>query len=1071
MVNTGYFRQPTIHGDTICFVCEDDLWTVPAAGGIARRLTANLGDTSHPALSPDGALLAFTSREEHHPEVYVMAAGGGPAQRLTWLGATATAVAGWTPDGRIIFTSDAAQPFAAMHHAYAVAAEGGPPTPLHYGVVRNVAFEPGGSGVVLGRHTIDPARWKRYRGGTAGNLWVDAKGTGVFRRLVDLHTNMGSPMWIGRRIWFISDHEGIGNLYSCRPDGKDLRRHTDHGEYYARFARTDGTRIVYQHAADLWLLDPENDTNQPMAIDHRSPQVQRNRRFVPADRFMTGWSVHPDGHSVAVESRGKPFTMPFWEESAHQYGAAHGVRYRFPRFAGAGIAVVSDEGGEDAVEVHAPGEVARRVGGLDVGIVLEMTVAPVGSTVALANQRHELIVIDLDSGKGRVLDRSEHGALGEISWSPDARWVAYSFAASGRTRSIKICDVGSGEAHLVTTPRFWDGNPSWDAQGRYLFFLSVRSFDPVYDAVYFDLGFPKGVVPCLITLGRDQLSPFLPAPRGMAPIEPPPSGKPRAAESAPPPVVAIDFAGIERRVLAFPVPEGRWSAIVGIGDKVLLQNNPIEGSAAMSPYGGGESKGTIELYDLSEQKHEVLVEGVAAFEVSRDGRTLVYAAGNRLRAIPAGAKPPSGMDSAPPGRGSGWIDLGRIRLAVDPPTEWRQMSEEAWRLQRDTFWTPDMSGTDWSAVRDRYLPLIDKVASRTEFSDLMWEMQGELGTSHAYELGGDYRPVPEFAMGLLGADLSFDAKTGRWSFAHIVRGDSWNPAADSPLDAPGFNVADGDTLLAVGGHRVGPDMPPAALLVHQAGMAIELTVADPKGRKPRRITVTTVRDERPARYREWVECNREKVHSDTKGSVGYVHVPNMMGLGFAEFHRSYFSEVERDGLVVDVRYNGGGHVSQLILEKLARCRLGYDVSRWGPPQPYPQDSPPGPIVILTNENAGSDGDIFTHCAKLLELGPVVGKRTWGGVVGINARHRLVDGSITTQPEYSFWFRDVGWGVENYGTDPTHDVDIKPQDYAAGRDPQMDKALQLIGAALRRHKPLRPDTTRPKLGLPVLPPRA
>jgi tricorn protease len=404
------------------------------------------------------------------------------------------------------------------------------------------------------------------------------------------------------------------------------------------------------------------------------------------------------------------------------------------------------------------------------------------------------------------------------------------------------------------------------------------------------------------------------------------------------------------------------------------------------------------------------------------------------------------------------------------------MFKEAWRLQRDHFWAEDMSGVDWWLVLDRYMPLVGKVATRLEFSDLMWEMQGELGTSHAYELGGDYRPAPAYLIAHLAADLAYDGDpdgtgAGAWRFTRIVDGDPWDPEAGSPLRAPGIRIRPGDRLLAVNGRPVDAATTPASLLVNQAGLAVELTVAGPDGKGRRTVVVSTLRDDRQARYREWVSANRARVHEATGGRVGYVHLPDMGARGYAEFHRSYLAEVERDALVVDVRFNGGGHVSQLVLEKLARRRIGYDVSRWGEPEPYPADSPAGPLVAITNEHAGSDGDIFTHCFKLLGLGPVVGKRTWGGVIGISPRHALVDGSLTTQPEYAFWFSDVGWSVENYGTDPDVEVDIRPQDHVEGRDPQLDMAVELALSALREHRPLAADLAqRPRLELPTLPPR-
>jgi tricorn protease len=379
-----------------------------------------------------------------------------------------------------------------------------------------------------------------------------------------------------------------------------------------------------------------------------------------------------------------------------------------------------------------------------------------------------------------------------------------------------------------------------------------------------------------------------------------------------------------------------------------------------------------------------------------------------------------------------------------------------------------MSGIDWQAVYQRYLPLLQRVASRSEFSDLMWEMQGELGTSHAYEIGGDYRPEPRYDQGLLGADLEYDADTQSWRVAHIVQGDVWDEEKSSPLIRPGINVRVGDRLVAVGGRAVDADRSPAELLVNQADNEVLLTFVG-EDNAPRTVTVKALCDERPARYREWVETNRRRVHQATDGRVGYIHIPDMGPQGYAEFHRSYLLEVGRQGLIVDVRFNSGGQVSGLLLEKLARRRLGYDVQRWGEPTPYPEQSPAGPMVALTNEWSGSDGDIFSHTFKLMDLGPLIGTRTWGGVIGISGRDGLVDGGLTTQPEFSLWFKDVGWQVENYGTDPDIEVEIPPQDYVAGRDPQLARAIEEIERLLAQSPPEPPAfDERPRLSLPTLP---
>ncbi|HSO26829.1 MAG TPA: S41 family peptidase, partial [Anaerolineales bacterium] len=472
---------------------------------------------------------------------------------------------------------------------------------------------------------------------------------------------------------------------------------------------------------------------------------------------------------------------------------------------------------------------------------------------------------------------------------------------------------------------------------------------------------------------------------------------------------------------------------------------------------------------------------VNAFDLSSDGSTLIYLSGDRLRVLRAGDKP--GDNRNTPSRKTGWLDMTRIKLAVNPAAEWRQMFREAWRLQRDQFWTPDMSKVDWEAVYKRYRPLVERVASRDEFSDLIWEMQGELGTSHAYESGGDYRPGPYYSQGFLGADYAFDHEQNAWRITHIYRGDAWDPNHDSPLQGPGINVQVGDYLLAVNGRTLDATFSPAAALVFQAREEVSLTLrSQPAGSGEREgnqeepvertVTVRALGSENNVRYRAWVRANRKQVHAASDGRVGYIHIPDMGLSGYAEFHRGYLAEVDRPALIIDVRFNRGGNVSGLLLEKLARRRLGYTVSRWGQlPIPYPDESPAGPMVALTNEFAASDGDIFSHGFKLLNLGPLIGKRTWGGVIGISPRHTLVDGTLTTQPEYSTWFYDVGWGVENYGVDPDIEVDITPQDYVQGKDAQLERAIAEALDRLETNPPREPDfSARPSRAVPRLPHR-
>ncbi|MXV76431.1 peptidase [Candidatus Poribacteria bacterium] len=1086
---SGYYRSPTICQDTIVFVCEDDLWTVPVEGGVARRLTSNLGLAGSPRLSPDCELLAFSGREEGPSEVYIMPALGGEAKRLTYQGSNVSVV-GWDANGKdILYSSGAGLAFDPW--IWKVSSDGGEPERLPYGPANHIDFGDTG-GVVLGRLTREPARWKRYRGGTAGQLWIDIEGDGQFQPLNPVDSNFTTPMWIGERIYFISDHEGVGNIYSCLPTGEDIQRHTHQDTYYCRLAQTDGTRIVYHAGADLFVYDLENDTETHVDVEFRSPRIQRQRKFVNASAYLQEFAPAPDGHALAVTVRGKPFTMANWEGAVLQHGERDGARYRFTQWLNDGkrLVTISDAGGEEALEIHTRDGSADvvRLDALDIGHVRELSVSPQtesdeNDTVLLVNHRFELLHIDLKTHELRTLDKGHYQSIRGASWSPDGKWCAYSFAPTETTRSIKLCKIETGETWLVTEPEFSDFAPAWDPDGKYLYFLSYREFNPVYDALHFDLGFPTAMRPLLITLQETLGNPFVPEPR---PLEEEKEDKDKEGEEEKqddgdkasdeksekkkdkPEPITIDVEGISQRVVAFPYPRGRYGQIAGIEGKVIFTAFPGEDTPPSSDSGDGP-RGTLHVYDFKEQKKDTLVSGIDGFRLSRDAKTLAYVAGNRLRVIRAGKKVEKSESRGGSSRQTGWIDLNRIKASVVPTAEWHQMYREAWRLQRDFFWTEDMSGVDWEHVYQRYLPLLNRIATRGEFSDLMWEMQGELGTSHAYEMGGDYRSSPNYAQGFLGADFAYDAESNGYRITHIPRGDGWEASKDSPLNAPGVNVRKGDILLAIGGQRVSETVSPGELLVSLANQEVQATFQNVEDGEKQVVTLKVLGGEHELRYREWVSQNRRYVHEKTDGKVGYVHIPDMGRRGYAEFHRGFLTEVSYPGLLVDVRYNGGGHVSQLLLEKLSRRRIGYDVPRWGTPHPYPDASVLGPIVAVTNENAGSDGDIFSHCFKLMELGLLIGKRTWGGVIGISPHQAFVDRGGTTQPEYSFWFVDVGWSVENYGTDPDIEVDYRPQDYITDADPQLDRAIEELLRQMEENPPELPDFgERPRLTLPTLP---
>ncbi|HET9029880.1 MAG TPA: PDZ domain-containing protein [Candidatus Aquilonibacter sp.] len=1073
----GYYRYPTICGDRLVFVCEDDLWSAPAAGGVASRLTVSFGTCATPRFSPDGSWIAFTSNDDGNPELYVMPAIGGQPQRITFLGSTVADVMGWSADGsEIYFAANPRGWFNGETRPFAVTRDGSTVRELNVGHARTFSFGPQGA-MVLGRNAADPARWKRYRGGTAGEIWIEAHAPLEFERL-NLPGNPVCPMWIGERIFFLDDHEGIGNIYSCATDGSDVTRHTHEAEYYARFPSTDGTRIVYGAGGAISVLDLATDEVREIPIDAPSAQPQTVRRFEAAGEALEHFAPHPDGTSVAFVSRGQAFSMPLFEGAVINHGEGSRVRTRLTEWLkdGKRFVAVTDRNGYEQIALFRA-EVAdepKIVTTADIGRVTELVVSPTSDVVAFANHRHELCVLDLEDGNVRVVDTSPARRITDLAFSPDGRFVAYTWAPVYGTSIVRVAKIKSGKVHDVTSPLRVDHSPAWDPEGKYLYFISTRDFNPVYDALQFDLSFPQAQRPFVVTLRNDVPSPFVPQPR---PIhrdhehEHEHDGDAKKNGKSDGTRVEIDFDGIQGRILGFPVEEGEYAQIVAVKGRVYYTRFPVKGiKPAGSDDDDDDALGTLLGYDFEQLRQAVVASEVTDMRLGADGHTLIYRSHDRLRAIDAANDLPEDEPEKPssePGRKSGWIDLDRANVEVNPRDEWAQMYREAWRLQTEQFWVEDMSDIDWDRVYDRYKSVLPRVRTRSELSDLIWEMQGELGTSHAYEYGGDHRVPPQYQRGFLGADLEWDGDRNAYRIARIYRGDSWNRESDSPLAEPGLDLHEGDLLVAIGGRRLSRSVTPDQLLVNCASKDVSITVRTRKDEE-RTVLVKALASESPLRYRAWVEANRRYVHDKTGGRVGYVHIPDMGPWGFAEFHRGYLSEFNRRGLVVDVRYNRGGHVSPLLLEKLARKRVGYDVPRYGAAVPYPPESVGGPMVAITNQFAGSDGDIFSHCFKLYKLGPLVGKRTWGGVIGIDPYHHLVDGTLTTQPEYSFWFSDVGWGVENYGTDPDYDVDFAPQDYREGRDPQLDFALRLLDRAFEHTTELRPDlTTRPSLPLPTL----
>ncbi|WP_329526619.1 S41 family peptidase [Streptomyces sp. NBC_01462] len=1137
---SGYLRFPHLSGDRLCFVTEDDLWVAPLDGpGRAWRLTVDRTKVGHPRFSPDGRDIAYTSWRSYVPEIHLAPVDGGPGSRLTYWGSADTRVCGWSPDGDILAVASHGQPFSYFTWAHSVPTDGDPGGNLPWGPVADIAVADidGERRTLLltGTPPHDPAAWKRYRGGAMGRLWLHGQ-----RLLAGIDGHLDSPMFVGGRIAFLSDHEGIGNLYSCAYDGSDLRRHTDHDAFYARNASSDGSRVVYQCAGDLWIVDDLSPDSLPRRLDVRLGGQRAGRRpyQVPAAQHVDAISVDETGRAGAVVVRGSLYWLTHRDGPARTIADTPGVRVRLPEMLGSGgqVAYVTDADGEDAVEIaylpRASGaREPRRLASGELGRVLELVADPQGDRLAIASNDGRLLLLDATEdagelaetaetaetetpeeteeaegaeeeaeqvqaagaaeevaqtaeategggaeeteesrGTGRVkngggqvteLIQSLNGPVRDLAFSPDGAWLTWSHPGVGRSlRQIKMARIKDRLVVDVTNGRFEDENPVFTRDGRYLAFLSWRGFDPVYDVHTGDLSFPLGCRPYLVPLSSATPSPFAlnpdgrPVAGGLDPVED------EGADGA----VSVELEGLESRVTPFPVTASKYSALYPVaGGGLVWLRWPISGALGETFANPDDTSGrpTLEYFNISKAKKSELVGHLDWFAVSGDGSRLVVVDEGELRAVPS--TEPGDSDSTV------WIDLRRILHEVDPPAEWRQAYDEAGRIIRAYFWEPHMCGIDWDAVLAQYRPLVERVASPDEFADLLREVLGELGTSHAYVAAARRNEGPghyQRWQGLLGAN--FVRRDGCWTLKRILPGDSSDSKARSPL--AGTGIREGAVLTHIDGRPVDPVTGPYPLLAGAGGTTVELTFVPPTGEGPsRRVAVVPLIDERPLRYQDWVAKRREVVRELSGGRCGYLHIPDMGGSGWAQFNRDLRLEVSRPALLVDVRGNAGGHISELVVEKLTRTILGWDLTRNAQPVSYASSAPRGPVVALADEATSSDGDMITAAFKLLGLGPVVGQRTWGGVVGMTGRHQLGDGTVITVPMNAAWFDAYGWSVENRGVAPDLEVLRTPLDWAEGRHAEMDTAIQLALDLLSTHSAASPpdlsdvpDRTRPKL---------
>ncbi|MFW9928722.1 MAG: S41 family peptidase [Candidatus Thorarchaeota archaeon] len=1069
--NNGYYRMPTISDNKIVFISENDLWEVSLNGGKASRLTTSQGAISFPKFSPDGKWIAFSSTDEGSSDIYVMSSTGGPMKRLTYLGGD-NRVRGWSLDGQfILFSSSAKTPgISRAFMLFKVNIIGGEVIQIPVGIAHHIHYHKDGF-AVIGRFQDDNATWKRYKGGRAGNIIVDNVGKGDYHPLIDLNGNMVLPHFVKNRIIFLSDHEGVSNIYSVALDGSDLKKLTNHSDFYARFLSVFGEKIVYQAGGEIFLLDLSIDhpTSQKVSISLPSMRTQRARKFVNPSDFLEDFSISRDYSHLLTIIRGKTYHFGFWEGGINQLGQAQGVRYKnvIP-LTDETIGLTSDESGEYKIEIYSLKNQSKQDDlDINIGVPYFAKASPDGSYIGISNNRCEIILVDIKNKTSKVITKDQYNPIFFFDWSPDSKWITYSLRVDEDLSSIFLYNIADEKEYQITPKEFEDFKPVFDPKGRYIYFISSREFNSAYDRQYFDHVFVKGSRICAISLNNQLDPPFILKPKILKPEFPFPMNKDVEKNNS---VlnISIDLENIQRRITMLPVEEDIYLDIQASEDRLFYSTRPVLTISELfrEP---APSVATLKAFKLENLESVVVEQKISSFTLGDDKKTLVIKVGKELKVLSTSHEQKPGLAGAlepesnhtKPSRKNGLIDLQRIKVLIEPSLEWKQMFKETWRLMREQYWEPSLKGINWENIFTKYEPLIAKITTREEFSDLIWEMIAETGTSHSYEIGGDYKKAPNYRQGYLGGDFQYDSETGGYVITKILEGDNWNPDISSPLDTPGTNIHEGDIILSINGVKVSSNMSIGELLANQAGQNINLVFKSKIANETKEVIIKTLASESELQYRDWVLHNKRLISTLSQGKLGYIHIPDMQIKGVNEFYRAFKGEITKEGLIVDVRFNRGGNTSQLFLRMLssAQMRTGYVWTRHSKKlSPYFQYTTEGPIVAVTNEFAGSDGDIFSHNFKLLKIGPLIGKRTWGGVVGIWPKVQLVDGSIVTQPEYAFWFKDVEWGVENYGTDPDIEVEFFPQDYAKGTDPQLLKAVELALDNLNNLEIKKPTST-------------
>ncbi|HSU84757.1 MAG TPA: PDZ domain-containing protein [Thermoanaerobaculia bacterium] len=1084
---TRLLRYPDICGNTIAFVYGGDIWLADAGGGVARRLTSGEGDELAPKFSPDCKSIAFTGQYTGTRQVYVIPVDGGSPRQLTFhndvgnippRGGFDNQVLGWTPDGRQILFNAHRTPYSERNaRPYLIPAAGGMETPLAIREGSAGVLSPDGNRFVFAPIMREFRTWKRYRGGRAPELWIYDLKRNTSEQITDNPANDYMPVWIGDTIYFVSDRDKVGstyinNLFAYDTKTKAVRRLTNHDTFDVYWpSSADRKRIVYEDGGWIYLFDPASGKSNRVEIRVEGDLPRTLPYFKNVTEDIDAIGLSPTGKRALFTARGDVFSVPAEKGEIRNLTQSQGVREVSATWSpdGRSVAYLSDRTGEYEVWVRpadGSGEERRVTTDGDVWR-FPLSWSPDSKKLAFGDQNRRLRWVDVASGKVTDADRSTRGTIQDYKWSPDSRYLAYTKNGANQFPSIWIYSLDDGKARQLTSDLTADGEPTWDPKGHYLYFLSNRDYNLTFSGYEFDyvytnptrvyVGLLSKEGPALLLPESDEEAAKAAAEEKPAAAEAKAAAekvadeakgeKPDKAEKRPGVRVKIDFDGFDQRVRAIPGPAGNYQGLSASDDAVFyLRTNP----------GGGPGAQSLRTFGFKSRKEEAVLDGVAGYDLSADGKKIIYRQRGDTYGIidaRAGAKP-----------GDGKLDLEKLTLRIQPKDEWRQEYMDAWRIYRDWFYDPNLHGVDWKAVRDRYAQELPYMSNRSDLDYLLGEIGGEVSVGHSYVEPSENTPGPKRVDGaLLGAEIVADP-SGYYRVEHIFPGENWQPDFRSPLTEPGVHVEAGDYILAVDGTTTKGVDNFYRLLEGKADRVLTLLVNDkPSHQGAHTETVRPVSKEQNLRYIDWVAANRAKVDKLSGGRIGYLHLPDTAVAGNRELFKYFYPLASKDAHIFDDRYNQGGFIPDRMIALISRPLLNYFVGRGGVANPTPQFAAEGPKVALINGQAGSGGDAFPYYFKEMKLGPLIGTRTWGGLAGLSGNPALVDGGTLTVPTFRILTTEGKWAVENEGVSPDIEVVDAPDALARGEDPTLERGVKYLLDQLQKNPPHKVVVPKPPVG--------